>query len=47
MENLQDHVFKSTSDVIADHHRKSDPINVEDKVKALKELLKRNAFAFL
>ena len=47
MENLQDHVFKTTNDAITDHHHKSNTINVEDKVKALKELPKRNAFAFL
>ena len=47
MENLQDHVFKTTNDAIADHHRKSNTTNVEDRVKALKELPKQNAFAFL
>ena len=47
MENLQDHVFKTTSDAIADHHCESSTMNVEDRIKALKELPKRNAFAFL
>jgi hypothetical protein len=47
MENLQYHVFKTTSDAIADHRCKSSTTNVEDRVKALKELPKRNAFAFL
>ena len=47
MENLQDHVFKTTNDAIADHHCESNTTNVEDRVKALKELPKRNAFAFL
>jgi hypothetical protein len=40
MENLQDHVFKTTNDAIADHHRESNTTNVEDRVKALKELPK-------
>jgi hypothetical protein len=47
MENLQDHVFKTTNDVIADHHRESNTTNVEDRVKAFKELPKKNAFVFL
>jgi hypothetical protein len=47
MENLQDHVFKSTNDAVMDHLHKSDPINAEDKIKALKELTQRKVFAFL
>ena len=48
MENLQDHVFKPTDGNIANHLCKFEPINdIEDKVKALKELPKRKTFAFL
>ena len=42
MENLQDHVFKPTDGNAMDHFCKFEPINdVEDKVKALKELPKK------
>ena len=48
MENLQDHVFKPTNGNIVDHLCEFEHINdIEDKVKALKELPKRKIFAFL
>ena len=50
MENLQDHVFRpdTTSENNKDHLHKFKPVtDFGDKVKALKELLKRKAFAFL
>ena len=50
MENLQDHVFRpdTTSENHKDHLREFEPVtDFGDKVKALKELPKRKAFAFL
>ena len=50
MENLQDHVFRPdvTSENHKDHLREFEPVtDFGDEVKALKELLKRKAFAFL